>query len=71
MSKPTSSCITRLFHRNAGSGEPSALVRLTMARASPSAMAVLPTPGSPSRMGLFFFLRLLRGGLGSSAGVGR
>lgn len=26
----------------------------TIARARPSAMAVLPTPGSPSRMGLFF-----------------
>ena len=57
MSSPTSSCITRLPARKAGSAEPSALVRVTMARASPSAMAVLPTPGSPSRMGLFFFLR--------------
>lgn len=27
---------------------------VTMALARPSAMAVLPTPGSPSRMGLFF-----------------
>lgn len=30
---------------------------LTMRRAKPSAMAVLPTPGSPIRTGLFFVLR--------------
>jgi hypothetical protein len=30
---------------------------VTMARARPSAMAVLPTPGSPSSTGLFFVRR--------------
>ena len=30
----------------------------TILKAKPSAMAVLPTPGSPINMGLFFFLRL-------------
>ena len=30
----------------------------TMRNASPSAMALLPTPGSPIKMGLFFFRRL-------------
>ena len=30
----------------------------TMRNASPSTMADLPTPGSPIRIGLFFFLRL-------------
>ena len=29
---------------------------LTILRASPSAIAVLPTPGSPIRIGLFFVL---------------
>ena len=29
----------------------------TMRKANPSAMAVLPTPGSPIKIGLFFFLR--------------
>ena len=31
---------------------------LTMRCANPSAMAVLPTPGSPIRTGLFFVRRL-------------
>ena len=30
----------------------------TMRNAKPSAMALFPTPGSPIRMGLFFFRRL-------------
>ena len=30
---------------------------ITMRRARPSAMAVLPTPGSPTKSGLFFCLR--------------
>ncbi|MCY1552913.1 hypothetical protein D9M68_893460 [compost metagenome] len=32
-------------------------LRCTMRRARPSTIAVLPTPGSPIRIGLFFFLR--------------
>ena len=32
-------------------------LRCTMRRASPSTIAVLPTPGSPIRIGLFFFRR--------------
>ena len=32
-------------------------LRCTMRSASPSTIAVLPTPGSPIRMGLFFLRR--------------
>ncbi len=46
-----SSVITRLSKRI---GE---VRRLTMSWAKPSTMALLPTPGSPIRIGLFFFLR--------------
>mmetsp|Transcript_38023 Transcript_38023/g.112568 ORF Transcript_38023/g.112568 Transcript_38023/m.112568 type:complete len:326 (-) Transcript_38023:857-1834(-) len=57
MTSPTSSCSTRFWCRNAGSGLPSGLARCTIAVARPSAIAVLPTPGSPSRMGLFLVRR--------------
>mmetsp|Transcript_30002 Transcript_30002/g.57628 ORF Transcript_30002/g.57628 Transcript_30002/m.57628 type:complete len:246 (+) Transcript_30002:1709-2446(+) len=51
MSSPTSRESTRLPLRNSGHSSS------TMRRARPSAMAVLPTPGSPNRMGLFFWRR--------------
>mmetsp|Transcript_180 Transcript_180/g.464 ORF Transcript_180/g.464 Transcript_180/m.464 type:complete len:238 (-) Transcript_180:710-1423(-) len=51
MRRPTSSERMRFPFRNSGH------VSFTMLRASPSAIAVLPTPGSPSRMGLFFWRR--------------
>mmetsp|Transcript_10026 Transcript_10026/g.21447 ORF Transcript_10026/g.21447 Transcript_10026/m.21447 type:complete len:346 (-) Transcript_10026:205-1242(-) len=57
MMSPTSSCMMRLLCRNSGRGVPSRFMRCTMAYARPSAMAVLPTPGSPSRMGLFLVRR--------------
>ena len=57
MMRLMSSCITRFSCRNFGSGVPSGLDWLTIARANPSAIAVFPTPGSPSRMGLFLLLR--------------
>ena len=43
-----SSAITRRFFRLSGTSAS------TIRRASPSAMAVLPTPGSPISTGLFF-----------------
>ena len=51
-SEPTSSCRTRLS--SSGSG----VSPLTMRCASPSTMAVLPTPGSPISAGLFLVRRL-------------
>ena len=50
-SAPMSSATSRLFL------SPSGTSPLTMRCASPSAMAVLPTPGSPMRTGLFFVRR--------------
>ena len=50
-SEPMSSAITRLSRRPSGTS-PS-----TMRRASPSTIAVLPTPGSPMSTGLFFVRR--------------
>ena len=50
--EPMSSAIRRLFFSPSGTS-PSA-----MRRASPSTMAVLPTPGSPMSTGLFFVRRL-------------
>ena len=49
---PMSSAMTRLFLRPSGTSPD------TMRCASPSTMAVLPTPGSPMRTGLFFVRRL-------------
>ena len=49
--EPMSSATTRLLRRPSGTS-PS-----TMRRASPSTMAVLPTPGSPMSTGLFFVRR--------------
>mmetsp|Transcript_3962 Transcript_3962/g.11027 ORF Transcript_3962/g.11027 Transcript_3962/m.11027 type:complete len:419 (+) Transcript_3962:1448-2704(+) len=57
MSRPTSTAMMRLEHRNSGRGSPSTLVFCTTHCARPSATAVLPTPGSPSRMGLFLVRR--------------
>ena len=51
MSAPMSSAITRLFLRLCGTSA------WTMRSASPSAMAVLPTPGSPISTGLFLVRR--------------
>ena len=48
---PMSSAMSRLLRRPSGTS-PS-----TMRRASPSAIAVLPTPGSPMSTGLFFVRR--------------
>src|ERR1017187_3962095 len=50
--EPRSSAITRLSFRLSGTSPE------TMRRASPSTMAVLPTPGSPISTGLFFVRRL-------------
>ena len=50
-SAPRSSDITRLFFRPSGTSP--SMIR----RASPSTMAVLPTPGSPINTGLFFVRR--------------
>ena len=50
-SPPMSRVSTRLPISDSG------MLPSTMAWASPSAMAVLPTPGSPIRAGLFFVLR--------------
>ena len=52
MRAPMSSAISFLFFRLSGTSP------LTMRSARPSAMAVLPTPGSPMRTGLFFVRRL-------------
>ncbi len=49
--EPMSIAMRRLFLRESGTSP------LTMRRARPSAMAVLPTPGSPMRTGLFFVRR--------------
>ena len=51
ISAPTSSAQTRLPFRPSGTSP------ATMRWASPSAIAVLPTPGSPIRTGLFFVRR--------------
>ena len=48
---PMSRAMTRLFFRLSGTSAS------TIRRASPSAMAVLPTPGSPISTGLFFVRR--------------
>ena len=50
-SEPMSRVRTRLLSRMSGTSP------ATMRWARPSAMAVLPTPGSPMRAGLFFVLR--------------
>src|SRR5689334_540482 len=50
-SEPMSRAMIRFVFRFSGTSP------WTMRRASPSAMAVLPTPGSPMRTGLFFVLR--------------
>ena len=50
-SEPMSSVRTRLLSRMSGTSP------ATIRWARPSAMAVLPTPGSPMRAGLFFVLR--------------
>ena len=50
-SEPMSSVRTRLLSRMSGTSP------ATIRWARPSAMAVLPTPGSPIRAGLFFVLR--------------
>jgi len=50
-SEPTSNCSTRLSSNGAGTS-PS-----RMRCASPSTIAVLPTPGSPIKAGLFFVRR--------------
>mmetsp|Transcript_2299 Transcript_2299/g.5769 ORF Transcript_2299/g.5769 Transcript_2299/m.5769 type:complete len:218 (-) Transcript_2299:920-1573(-) len=55
--RPTSSDRIRLRSRKSGTAAPSSWVPRTMAHARPSAMAVLPTPASPSRMGLFLVRR--------------
>ena len=49
---PRSSATTRLFSSDVGTSPD------TIRCASPSTMAVLPTPGSPIRTGLFFVRRL-------------
>ncbi len=51
-SEPRSRARTRLFLSESGTSPE------TMRRASPSTMAVLPTPGSPMRTGLFLVRRL-------------
>jgi hypothetical protein len=51
MSAPMSSAQTRFPFRPSGTSP------ATMRWASPSAIAVLPTPGSPMRTGLFFVRR--------------
>ena len=51
MSAPRSSEITRLPRRFSGTSD------CTIRTASPSAIAVLPTPGSPISTGLFFVRR--------------
>mmetsp|Transcript_13892 Transcript_13892/g.26688 ORF Transcript_13892/g.26688 Transcript_13892/m.26688 type:complete len:207 (-) Transcript_13892:590-1210(-) len=56
MSKPTSRDMICLSLRNSGSSSPRTPLLFTMQCASPSAIAVFPTPGSPKRMGLFFLL---------------
>ena len=48
---PKSNAIRRLFCRDSGTSP------LTMRKAKPSAMAVLPTPGSPIKTGLFLVRR--------------
>ena len=52
ISAPMSSASSRLSCRLSGTSP------LTIRKASPSAIAVLPTPGSPIRTGLFFVRRL-------------
>ena len=52
----TSAPISRL--NSCLSFNPTGTSPLTIRRASPSAMAVFPTPGSPMRTGLFFVFRL-------------
>src|SRR6056297_4070265 len=54
ISAPISSARSRLFCRLSGTSP------LTMRSASPSAMAVLPTPGSPIRTGLFLIRRAMQ-----------
>ena len=49
---PRSIAMRRLFLSDSGTSP------LIMRRASPSTIAVFPTPGSPIRTGLFFVLRL-------------
>ncbi len=51
ISAPRSSAITRLFLSDSGTSP------FTMRCASPSTIAVLPTPGSPIRTGLFLVRR--------------
>uniref|UniRef100_A0A0A9VQ68 Uncharacterized protein n=1 Tax=Arundo donax TaxID=35708 RepID=A0A0A9VQ68_ARUDO len=51
ISRPTSSDIIRFATRKMGTSP------FAIRRASPSAIAVLPTPASPKRIGLFFVRR--------------